>query len=450
MTIDSAAMARQIAERIAEKGGRVWFVGGCVRDGLLGRKSKDLDLEVHGTTPETLLAVLEELGEPIAMGASFGIYGLKGYDLDLSLPRAENRGGKQDIGSHVDPFIGEEAAARRRDFTVNAMMQDVLTGEIVDYFGGAADLQAGVLRHVEETTFAEDPLRVFRAAQFAARFGFSVAEETMTLCSRLDVSRLPGERVFAELQKVLLQAQKPSVFFQILREMGQLMPWFAEVQALIGVEQDKRHHPEGDVWNHTMAVLDAAAALRQKAAFPLYLMLSALCHDFGKPFATQIEGDRIRALGHEEAGLAPAETFLRRMTGEVKLQRYVQNMVLLHMRPNLLAAQKSGAKATCSLFDRSVCPEDLLLLARADYFGKGNACEYEQTERFLHEALTLFHHRMAQPCVTGADLVQAGFSPGEHFGAALAFAHKLRLAGVEKASALKQTAAYLRSVEKNR
>lgn len=442
-------MARQIAARIAEAGGRVWYVGGCVRDGLLGLESKDLDLEIHGVAPEILLTVLKELGEPIAMGASFGIYGLKGYDLDLSLPRGENRGGKQDICSHVDPFIGEKAAARRRDFTVNALMQDVLTGEIVDYFGGAADLRAGILRHVDADTFGEDPLRVFRAAQFAARFGFSVAEETLDLCCRLDVTGLPQERVFGELQKALLQAEKPSVFFQALREMDQLQPWFSEVQALINVEQDERHHPEGDVWNHTMAVLDAAASMRKLAESPLYLMLSALCHDFGKPFATQIEGDRIRALGHEEAGLVPAETLLRRLTGEVKLQRYVQSMVLLHMRPNLLAAQNAGAKAMCTLFDRSACPEDLLILAKADHFGKGNACSYEQTEQFLREALSLYHQRMAQPYVTGADLVAAGFAPGTSFADALAFAHKLRLAGVEKTSALKQTVAYLRSLQKN-
>ena len=268
----------------------------------------------------------------------------------------------------------------------------------------------------------------------------------MGLCRNIDLSGLPRERVFGELEKALLQSPRPSVFFQTLRQMEQLSPWFGEVEALIGVEQDPIHHPEGDVWNHTMAVLDAAANLRDQAQKPLYFMLAALCHDFGKVHATQKENGRIRSLGHEEAGLPLAKTFLFRLTGEVRLQQYVENMVLLHMRPNLLAAQKSKAKATCSLFDRSVCPEDLLLLAKADHFGKQDAWAYDTAEQFLQAALALFRERMAQPCVMGADLVEAGFQPGAAFREALAYAHKLRLAGVKKEEALKQTVAYLKKM----
>lgn len=441
-------MARQIAERVAAAGGRTYFVGGFVRDQLLNRENKDIDLEVHGISPQLLMEILDDLGERTVMGASFGIFGLKHYELDISMPRkaSEHGGGKRDFCDFVDPFVGTEAAARRRDLTMNALMQDVLTGEILDFFGGGNDLKQGVIRHVDGASFREDPLRVIRAAQFGARFGCSVAEETAALCRTMDLSGLPRERVFGELEKALLQSPQPSVFFQTLRQMEQLSPWFAEVEALIGVEQDPIHHPEGDVWNHTMAVLDAAAGLREQAENPLGLMLAALCHDFGKVTATQIENGRVRALGHEEAGLPLAERFLSRLTGEVRLHRYVENMVLLHMRPNLLAAQKSKAKATCGLFDRSICPEDLLLLAQADHFGKKDAWDYGETRQFLEAALALFRERMSQPHVTGADLVEAGFPPGAALGEALQYAHKLRLAGVKKSDALKQTIAYLKKL----
>ena len=439
-------MARQIAEKVAAVGGRTYFVGGYVRDQMLNRENKDIDIEIHGIAPQTLMGILDELGERTVMGASFGIFGLKHYDLDISMPcrASEHSRGKQDFCDFADPFVGTEAAARRRDLTMNALMQDVVTGEILDYFGGMEDLRKGVLRHVDANSFREDPLRVFRVAQFAARLEYSVAEETVALCRTMDVTKLARERVFGELEKALLQSPRPSVFFQNLRQMGQLSLWFGEAEALIGVEQDPVHHPEGDVWNHTMAVLDAAARYRDQAQNPLGLMLAALCHDFGKVSTTQIENGRIRALGHEEAGMPLAEAWLSRLTNEVRLHRYVENMVLLHMRPNMLAAQRAKAKAMCTLFDRSVCPEDLLLLAKADYFGKKGACDYEETEQFLRDAVTMFRERMAQPYVKGADLVEAGFQPGTAFKEALAYAHKMRLAGVRKEDALKQTVAYLK------
>ena len=432
------AMAHSIAEQVAAAGGRAYYVGGCVRDRLLKRETVDVDLEIHGIPEETLLHILDGLGERTSMGRSFGVFGLKHVDLDIAMPR------KADSRETVDPWIGTTEAARRRDLTINAMLQDVLTGELLDPFGGMEDLRRGVLRHVDPDTFREDPLRVFRTARFSARFGFAVTEETVSLCRTVEVSGLARERVFEELRKALRDSPRPSVFFAVLRQMECLQDWFPEVAALIGIPQDPVHHPEGDVWNHTMAVLDAAAALQDRAEQPTALMLAALCHDFGKVTATQVEGDRIHALGHEEAGLVPAADFLKRLTGETALHGYVQNMLLLHMRPNLLAAQGAKAKALCTMFDRSVCPADLLLLARADHFGKLGASPYEDTERFLREALALFRDRMAQPHVTGADLLQAGCAPGPQMGAALAFAHKLRLAGVSKETALKQTLSWLR------
>lgn len=438
-------MAQKIAYCAAQAGGRVYYVGGLVRDKLLGKENKDVDIEVHGIPAQTLEAILDSLGERTEMGSSFGIYGLKHCELDIAMPRKEavNSRGHKDFAGFTDPMLGVEKAAQRRDFTINAMMEDVLTGEIVDCFGGQQDLKNGVIRHVNDATFVEDPLRVLRAAQFAARFGFSVAEETSALCSTLDLTALPSERILGELEKALLKAPRPSVFFSILRQMNQLKDWFPEVEALIGIPQEPRFHPEGDVWNHTMLVLDEAAKLRDKAKQPLALMLSALCHDFGKRDAIQDDHGRIRALGHEEAGIPIAEGFLARITTEKRLHKYVQNMVELHMRPNIMAAQQSSGKSFCKLFDRSICPEDLLLLAKADAMGRAIEQDYGPTDAFLQERLEEFHEIMSRPFVQGADLMEAGFRPDKDFGEALAYAHKMRLAGVSKSDALKQTTAWL-------
>lgn len=439
-------MARQIAELVCEAGGHTYFVGGCVRDVILGRESKDIDLEIHGIRPERLEEILRTLGEPVTMGSSFGIMGLRHYDLDIAMPRKDEKGtrGGRDFYDVVDPFVGTEKAARRRDLTMNALMQDVLTGEIVDHFGGVADLKKGIIRHVDDVTFAEDPLRVLRAAQFAARFQFTVAEETVQLSRKLDLSAIPRERIWGELEKTLMKSEKPSVFFRVLREMEQLDTWFPEVKQLIGVEQNPKFHPEGDVWNHTMLVLDLAARLRCQAKQPLEFMVSALCHDFGKITATTNIDGRIRSVGHELDGIAIAETFLQRLTNENGIFKYVLNMVQLHMRPNQMAEQRSAAKSMCKLFDTSVDAEDLLLLAKADHCSRPDATPYEQTERYLHDHLKLYRERMAQPCVMGADLIQAGFRPGKEFKDALEHAHKLQLAGVPKENALRQTIAFLR------
>ena len=198
-----AELARAIAEKAAEQGGTVYFVGGCVRDRLLGLENKDIDIEVHGIPAEALEQLLSELGACMKIGKSFGIYGLKEHALDIALPRTERRTGvgHRDFAVTSDPFLGTYEAAKRRDFTMNALMQNVLTGEIIDHFGGRQDLQDGVLRHVDDVTFTEDPLRVLRAAQFAARFQFSVAAETVELCRRIDLSALSRERVMLEMER---------------------------------------------------------------------------------------------------------------------------------------------------------------------------------------------------------------------------------------------------------
>ncbi|MBE5794395.1 MAG: tRNA nucleotidyltransferase [Clostridiales bacterium] len=444
-------MAKQLATAVADAGGRAYFVGGFVRDFVMHRPCKDIDVEVHNLTPAQLEALLDSLGERTIMGASFGIYGLRHYDLDIAMPRSETNTGRghKDFTVCVDPFLGTRKAALRRDFTINAMMQDVLTGEIIDHFGGQADLKAGIIRHVNDESFGEDPLRVLRAAQFAARFEFEVAPETVAICKTMDLTALAGERIMEELNKALLKAAKPSIFFDVLRQMDQLDCWFPEVSALIGVEQEPRFHPEGDVYTHTMMVLDQAATLRDQAIHPRGLMLSALCHDFGKPETTKEIDGRIRSFGHEQVGCPLSIHFINRMNNEVRLKKYVENMVLLHMRPNALVHMKSGSKAYMKLFDLSQEPADLLLLAQADHCGRdGFGDDYDEIAQVLRHQLAAYQALMNEPEVKGEDLIQAGVKPGKLMGQAIAYAHKLHLSGIKHDAALVQTLAWLHENEK--
>ena len=433
-------MARKIARLVAQQGGTVYYTGGFVRDRLRGEANKDVDVEVHGVRPGQLEEILDSLGQRLSQGESFGIYSLKGYPLDIAMPRREeNRGrGHRDFEICVDPFIGVRQAAARRDFTINALMENVLTGEIIDPFGGMEDLRRGVIRHVNGKAFGEDPLRALRAAQFAARFGYAVAEETVLLCRRMDLAGLAGERVMGELSKALLKSGRPSVFFEYLRRMEQLSVWFPELAGTIGVEQEPSYHAEGDVWTHTMMVCDAAVRFRDRVDKPLGFMLAALVHDFGKALCTSSGKGALHAYGHETAGLPLIRRFLGRLTGEKALIRYVVNLSEHHMRPNMLAAHGSSVKATNRMFDHAADPEALISLAVSDRLGQISPGAPPPPEKFLRERLAVYREYMARPHVTGRDLIEAGFSPSERFSEYLEYGHKLRLAGVDKQTALRQ------------
>ncbi len=439
-------MAARIAARVHEAGGSTYYVGGFVRDRLMGIDNKDVDIEIHGISPEKLGEILDSLGKRTEMGASFGIYGLRGYGLDIAMPRKEEATGRghRDFAVYVDPYLGTYKAALRRDFTMNALMEDVLTGKVVDHFGGVEDLHKGILRHVNSTTFVEDPLRVLRAAQFAARFDFSLAPETVELAKTMDLSTLASERIFGELEKALLKADRPSVFFREMSRMEQMELWFPEVERLKGIEQNPVYHPEGDVYVHSMQVLDRAALYRDQAKDPVSFMLSALVHDFGKITATKTTEKGIQAIGHETEGLPLVETFIRRLTNEVQLRKYVLNMTKLHMRPNRLAEDRARLLATNRMFDESMDPRGLLLLARCDRSLREGTEKIRADEAFLEERLALFEEIMARPYVMGADLVKAGLKPGPAFSDVLAFAHNLRLAGVEKEQAMPQVLSFAR------
>ena len=437
---DVTSKAEEIAEGVHALGGSAYYVGGYVRDRLLGRDSKDIDIEIHGITEDALIELLSDMGETASFGRSFGIHTLRGTGIDIALPRTERSTGQghRQFDVSVDPFIGTEAASSRRDFTINALMQDVLTGEILDYHGGREDLEKGIIRHVSDASFAEDPLRVLRAASFASRLGFDIADETISLCRSIDLSGLSSERVEEELAKALLRSDSPSVFFEELRRMDQLSFWFPELEALIGLPQDPLYHPEGDVWIHTMEVIDRAAALRDKTDEPLSFMLLCLCHDFGKAVTTELIKGRYHAYQHEVKGIPVIESFLRRIVKEKSIRRYVTGMVPLHMRPNVAAFSKPSVKSTNRLFYEAASPGDLVYFAICDKPVLAGEENFTGDSDFLWERLSVFEATMAKPHITGKDLIEAGISPGEELGRLLDYALKLRLAGIDKDQAMKQ------------
>lgn len=467
----------KLASRVAELGGRAYMVGGAVRDEIMKRPIKDVDIEVHGISGAVLEAVLKELGKPLRFGSAFGVYSLAGHQIDIALPRSERKAGNghRDFEIEIDPFIGIKEAARRRDFTMNALLKDILSGEIADPYGGTEDIKNRIIRHIDDKKFGEDPLRALRAAQFRSRFGFQVAPSTISICRALDLRNLSAERVEMEMKKALLESRRPSEFFECLREMGQLGYWFKELEQLIGLEQNSEFHPEGDVWTHTMMVLDRAAQFRPYVSDPYAFMLLALTHDFGKITTTEFVNGAIHAYGHELQGAEIAERFLDRVCHGSDIKKYIANMIPNHMRPNKIAESRSAVKKTNHLFDNVLAPSDLIYFAICDkpklphvlqsqdkdsikvemdkgiekelYTTTENEREQERID-FLFDRLEVYRETMAKPYVTGKDLIINGVMPGEDFGTILEYAHKLRLAGIPKDNALRQTISYANKLRK--
>ncbi|WP_455542082.1 CCA tRNA nucleotidyltransferase [Intestinibacter sp.] len=434
-------IATKIATKVSDMGGRTFLVGGYVRDEILGIETKDIDIEVHGIEVDTLVNILESIGDVQKIGASFGVFNLKGYDIDIAMPRKEKSSGNghKDFEIYVDSFIGYKEAAIRRDFTMNSLMKDVLTGEVIDSFGGIEDLKNKNIKHINDVSFCEDSLRVFRAAQFASRFEFFVDKETIKLCSTMDVSSLAFERVFEELKKALLKAEKPSIFFTTLRDMNQLSFWFKEIEDLIGIKQSQIHHPEGDVFTHSMMVLDEAAKLRSQAENKLAFMLAALCHDFGKTITTKVRKGKLTAYGHELESVNIAKAFLSRLTNKISLKKEVLNLVKLHMKPNQMY-NSSKKKSMMKLWDDAIHPADLILLAKADSLGRGIKKDYTEIENTLRASLKDYKKLMQEPEVSGKDLISLGLKPGVQFSEYIKLGHKLHLSGLNKEEILNHIA----------
>ena len=450
-------MSKVIAEKVKALGGRTYYVGGYVRDKFLHRDNKDIDIEIYNIAVEQLRDILDSIGKRTEFGKSFGVFGLKGYTIDIAMPRKERciGIGHRDFEVSVDPFMSTYDAAKRRDLTMNALMEDVLTGEIVDHFGGVDDIKKRIIRHIDDKTFVEDALRVLRVAQFGARFNMTVAPCTVDLCRSVDITHLPAERVFEEMKKALLKSSKPSIFFKILDEMNQLNYWFNEVEMLKYVPQNEKYHTEGSVWNHTMMVLDNATAFFKTTDNPTAFMLTALCHDFGKIVAT-IKGNDgyTHSYGHENHGDGLITTFITKLTAEKDILEYVLNLSKYHMLPHQTYNNKSRAKKTNHMFDNAIDKRGLIYLANADSEGKGSngyvgASAYDEF-LWLSDRLRTYENTMSEPYVQGRDLVEAGLKPCKEFGELLTYSHKLRLAGINKEDTLRQTLAMAKKIIKTK
>jgi tRNA nucleotidyltransferase (CCA-adding enzyme) len=320
-------------------------------------------------------------------------------------------------------------AARRRDLTMNSIGLDPLTLEYLDPHGGRRDLRDKRLRATDPAHFPEDPLRGLRVAVFAARFEMAPDEELKKLCSELDLSELSAERVFVELEKLLLRSDKPSIGFELLRET-RLLRFFPEVEALVGIPQEPDWHPEGDVWIHTMMVLDEAAKLRTGSSEDdLALMYGALAHDFGKPATTRTIAGRITSYEHDVKGVAIAEAFLERLRAPKELTKKVEALVRHHLAPALFHKNGATAKAyrrlARDLAASGVRPDLLLRVATSDHLGRTTddafARRFPSGEHFktMMESLELATEA-PKDVVLGRHLVARGLEPGPEFGRLLA------------------------------
>lgn len=439
----------EIAGEINQAGGQAYLVGGWVRDYLLGRPSQDFDIEVYGLEMEKLFNILTRYAKPNLVGKAFGIITMRidGRVYDFAFPRTENKTGPGHKGFSVspDPHLDFPQASSRRDFTINSMGLRLPEMELVDPHGGRLDLEARVLRHVSPA-FSEDPLRVLRAVQFAARFELDIHPETQALCRRLSLAELPMERIQGEFRKLLLKADRPSIGMEWMRKLG-LLDHFPELKALIGVQQEPEWHPEGDVWTHNNMVLDEAARLRREeyGEFDnLALMLGALCHDLGKPLATVFSDGRWRSPGHDVRGEAPTRSFLERITRETALVETVVVFVREHLKPALLYNARHEVKPSAiRRLALKVDIEKLVRVARADHFGRTTpdalARQFPAGDWLLEQSrrLDVLDNR-PKPYLTGKHLLSMGMKPGPEMGRLIAESFELQLEGdlPDEASAL--------------
>ncbi len=417
---------RKAIDEITKKGGRPYMIGGAVRDDLLHIKSKDLDIEVFGITADELIEALCRIGKPNIDDRKFGIIRLDcGLDeaVEFALPRKDNVG-ERGFGG-VFPNLSNWEAALRRDFTFNAISRNLLTDEIVDPLNGLVDLKSQIIRHCDTRFFSEDPLRAIRGFRFAGLLNATVAPETAPIIEALipDVKKLTGNAMWSEFEKWASRSIKPSMGLRFMVDTG-LIEAFPEIEALIGCLQDPEWHPEGDAFQHTCHVVDAAAG--QGAV----VVLAALCHDFGKPQATvKNEVDRWISPNHAQVGETPTRSFLSRIGAPKKVADQVAALVLDHMVHigNREVTKRQARRLLVRLGDTS--PSDLFKVIEADHNGRPplsgglpvRACE-----------LSILCDEVAsevKPIVMGRHLIDLGITPGPHFGPILKRVFEAQLDG---------------------
>lgn len=430
------------AQTVALNKGRAFFVGGVVRDALLGIEVKDIDVEVYGLPPERVRAVVESHFVKVEEhGAAFGVLHavVDGVDVDISLPRRDAKiaPGHTGFSIDTDPYLDKREACARRDFTVNAMLMDVLNGAIVDPFGGESDALHRVLRVVDEEKFAEDPLRVLRGVQLAGRFGLEAEPQTIEVLRKTAtmLGELSVERVREEWRKLFLHAASPRTGLTLAGMVGAFGGAQPLVDSMTATPQEPEWHPEGDVWVHVRMVCEEAARICVRDSVTgdarLVVLLAALCHDLGKPSVTRFvpEEGRIRSKGHSEAGVPLTEPFLDAL-GFALWSPTIRPLVAYHLEPyKWFAAQGTDKEKTSGDYRklaRTMWPatmEQLAWVAEADMMGRGpfppgSDAKKPESSKWFAKQSERFGVLRSKPsdAILGNALIPLGFKPGPAFG----------------------------------
>lgn len=443
-------IVRDIAKVFKDLGGRAYLVGGCVRDKIMGISPKDFDIEAYGVPADKIEPALRKFGHVNTMGKSFCIHrvnppGLDGINFDVSIPRTDSKRGAGHKGFEVqgDPNLSIKEAARRRDITVNSILEDPLTGQIEDPFNGAADIKKKIIRATDENLFGEDPLRVLRVCQFAARFEFEIEPRTVKVCRDVapTLRELSQERIGDEWRKLLLKSRKPSVGLEAVKNLDVAKYLHPELTALMDCPQEPEWHPEGDVWTHSCMVTDVASEIVRRENLAddsaWTTLLGALCHDFGKPATTRKDPDgRIRSQYHSEKGARPASSFLKILRVNEDTEKKVCNLVLEHLNPLYLYKHRDEIRpATVRRLAVRLFPasfDELLYVAEADYFGRTLELEpgYPAGD-WLREQLRILELQTGgpKPILMGKHLLEKGWQPGPGMGKALKAVFEMQIEG---------------------
>jgi poly(A) polymerase len=416
LSSEKAIEAIRIARTLREHGYSAYLVGGCVRDLLLNREPADYDVATSATPHE----VIRLFPQTFAVGAQFGVVLVPvrrdnqdgerdNYAIEVATFRSD---GAYSDGRHPDEVQFSKDArldVQRRDFTINGLLLDPDTHEVLDYVGGREDLLRGIIRTIGQAhqRFAEDKLRMLRAVRFAARFGYSIDDQTFTAIRELapQIHQVSRERVRDEILKMLTEGHARRAF-ELLDQTNLLEQVLPEIKKMQGVAQPPQYHPEGDVWIHTLMLLEGLPA-----GCPKTLALGALLHDVGKPPTFRVAPDRIRFDGHAEIGTKMAAEICRRFRLSNEETDQVLSLVANHMRFGSVAQMK---ESTLKRFFRLPGFEEHLELHRLD-------CQSSHRDLSLYEFAKEKFHTMPQeqirptPLITGADLIAAGYKPGPMF-----------------------------------
>ena len=398
-----------MAEKIEQSGGRLYLVGGAVRDELLGKTTHDEDYCVTGLTAEQFQKIFPQAH---VRGKAFAVFDIEGKEFAIARTETKLGIGHKEFQIETNPQITIEQDLARRDITINAIAKDVLTNKIIDPFNGQKDLKQKIIRATTEH-FKEEPLRVYRIARFAATLGFIVEENTIKQMMELkkELISLSKERVFTEFNKAL-QSDKPSIFFKILRQADVLDVHFKEIQDLIGAEQPIKYHPEGDAYNHTMLVLDMATELTKnfEENRKLEIRFSALVHDLGKGATPKEEYPH--HYGHENTGAELVVKFGNNIKAPNNWIKCGKTACREHMRGGIFYKMKPAKKVEfIERVDKSLLGLDgLQIVVISDKIsgGRNNNIEDINFEKIGRECLNTINGEYIEK--------KYGIKPGIQFG----------------------------------